>query len=102
MRAGAIHRSVCSASIRCQCGHETDRRNLGILALKENAGVARPSFFAKADAKTYYLIAQAQFHAHDFQNASLAIARAIKLNPAEPQFHALSEEIQRAQTSSPR
>jgi cytochrome c-type biogenesis protein CcmH/NrfG len=48
------------------------------------------------------LIAQAQFHAHDFQNASLAIARAIKLNPAEPQFHALSEEIQRAQTSSPR
>ena len=61
-------------------------------------------FFAKAvqqdprDAKTYYLIAQARFKARDFRNASLAITQAIKLNPTQPQFHALSEEIQRAQT----
>jgi hypothetical protein len=49
------------------------------------------------------LIAQAQFHAHDFQNASLAIARAIELNLTEPQFRALSEKIQRARTTeSPR
>jgi cytochrome c-type biogenesis protein CcmH/NrfG len=76
--------------------------------LEEKRWNRAANFFAKAveqdpgHAKTYYLIAQAQFHAHDFGNAGLAIARAIKLNPAEPRFHALREEIQLAQsTESP-
>jgi tetratricopeptide (TPR) repeat protein len=96
------------ATLRLDSNHEGAYNNLGILALKQKRWSRAAKFFAKAvqqdpgDAKTYYLIAQAQFHAHDFQNASLAIARAIELNPAEPQFHVLSEAIRRAQsTESP-
>ena len=93
------------ATLRLDSNHEGAYNNLGILALEEKRWSCAAKFFAKAvqqdphDAKTYYLIAQAQLNAHDFQNASLAIAHAIELNPAEPQFHALSEEIQRAQTT---
>src|SRR6266404_61170 len=93
------------ATLRLDSNHEGACNNLGILALEGKRCSRAATFFAKAlredpgDAKTYYLIAQAQFNAHDFQNASLAIARAIKLNPAEPQFHAFSEAIQRAQTA---
>jgi Tfp pilus assembly protein PilF len=96
------------AALSLDPNHEGACNNLGILALEEKRWNLAAKFFAKAiqqdpgDAKTYYLIAQAQFHAHDFQNASLSIARAIKINPAEPQFRALSEEIKRAQsTDSP-
>jgi len=93
------------ATLRLDSNHEGAYNNLGILALEEKHWSRAAKFLAKAvqqdpgDAKTYYLIAQAQFHAHDFQNASLAIARAIELNPAEPQFHALSETIERAQAT---
>ena len=61
--------------------------------------VSRRTHSHPRDAKTYYLIAQAHFKARDFRNASLAITQAIKLNPTQPQFHALSEEIQPAQTA---
>ncbi|MFZ3375007.1 MAG: tetratricopeptide repeat protein, partial [Chthoniobacterales bacterium] len=93
------------ATLRLDSNHEGAYNNLGILALEEKHWSRAAEFLAKAvqqdpgDSKTYYLIAQAQFHARDFQNASLAIARAIELDPAEPQFHLLSEEIQRAQTT---
>jgi Tfp pilus assembly protein PilF len=103
-----VAESYYLATLRLDSNHEGAYNNLGILALEEKRWRRAAKFFAEAmqqdprDAKTYYLIAQAQFHAHDFRNASLAIARAIKLDPAEPQFHALSEEIQRAQiTESP-
>jgi tetratricopeptide (TPR) repeat protein len=95
------------ATLRLDSNHEGAYNNLGILALEEKHWSRAAKFFARAvqqdpgDAKTYYLIAQAQFHAHDFQNARIAIAHAIELNPAEPQFRALSEEIQRAQTTQP-
>ena len=75
------------------------------MALQEERWNLAAQFFATAaqldprDAKTYYLIAQAHFKARDFRNASLAITQAIKLNPTQPQFHALSEEIRRAQTA---
>jgi Flp pilus assembly protein TadD len=96
------------ATLRLDSNHEGAYNNLGILALEEKHWSRAAKFFARAvqqdpgDAKTYYLIAQAQFNAHDFQNAGLAIARAIKLNPAGPQFRALSEAIQRAQTTESR
>lgn len=96
------------ATLRLDSNHEGAYNNLGILALEEKHWSRAAKFFTKAvqqdpgDAKTYYLIAQAQFNAHDFQNAGFAITRAIELNPAEPQFQALYEEIRRAQsTESP-
>lgn len=104
----SVAESYYLATLRLDSNHEGAYNNLGILALEEKHWSRAATFFAKAmqedpgDAKTYYLIAQAQFHARDFQNARLAIARAIRLNPAEPQFHALSEEIQRAQSADSR
>lgn len=96
-------KSYYLATLRLDPTHEGSYNNLGIVALQEERWNLAAQFFATAvqldprDAKTYYLIAQAHFKAHDFRNASLAIAQAIKLNPTQPQFHALSEEIQRAQ-----
>jgi Tfp pilus assembly protein PilF len=94
------------ATLDLDSKHEGAYNNLGVMALEQKRWSRAAGFFAQAlrqdprDAKTYYLIAQAQFHVGDFQNASLAVARAIKLNPAEPEFHALSDAIQRAQTST--
>jgi Tfp pilus assembly protein PilF len=98
-------KSYYLATLYLDSNHEGACNNLGVLALEEKRWSRAANFFAKAvqqnphDAKTYYLIAQAQLHARDFKNASLAIAHAIKLNPMEPQFHALSEEIERAQSN---
>jgi len=95
------------ATLRLDSNHQGAYNNLGVLALEEKRWSRAAGFFAKAlqkdpgDAKTYYLIAEARFHARDFQNASLAIAHAIQLNPAEREFHALRDEIQRAQTAEP-
>jgi tetratricopeptide (TPR) repeat protein len=98
-------KSYYLATLRLDPTHEGSYNNLGIVALQEERWDLAAQFFAKAaqldprDAKTYYLIAQAHFKARDFRNASLAITQAIKLNPTQSQFHALSEEIQRAQTA---
>jgi tetratricopeptide repeat protein len=97
-------KSYYLATLRLDPTHEGSYNNLGIVALQEERWNLAAQFFTKAvqqdprDAKTYYLIAQAHFKAGDFRNASLAITQAIKLNPTQPQFHALSEEIQRALT----
>jgi len=97
-------KSYYFATLHLDPNHEGAYNNLGILALEEKRWILAARFFAKAleqdpnDARSYYLIAQAQFNAHDFQNASLAIARAIELNPAQPEFRTLSEQIQRAQS----
>jgi tetratricopeptide (TPR) repeat protein len=96
-------KSYYLATLRLDPTHEGSYNNLGVVALQEERWNLAAQFFAKAvqldprDAKTYYLIAQAHFKAHDFRNASLAITQAIKLNPTQPQFDALSEEIQSAQ-----
>ena len=96
-------KSYYLATLRLDPTHEGSYNNLGIVALQEERWNLAAQFFSTAvqldprDAKTYYLIAQADFKGRDFRNASLAITQAIKLNPTQPQFHALSEEIQRAQ-----
>jgi hypothetical protein len=98
-------KSYYLATLRLDPTHEGSYNNLGIVALQEQRWDLAAQFFATAaqldprDAKTYYLIAQAHFKARNFRNASLAITQAIKLNPAQPQFHTLSEEIHRAQAA---
>jgi Tfp pilus assembly protein PilF len=103
-----VAESYYLATLRLDSNHEGAYNNLGVLALQQEHWNRAANFFAKAlqqnplDAKTYYLIAEAQFHAGNFHNASLAIARAIELNPVKPQFHVLNEEIQRAQSTESR
>jgi tetratricopeptide repeat protein len=101
----ASAKSYYFATLRLDPTHEGAYNNLGILALEEKRWSLAVRFFTNAlqqdahDAKTYYLLAQAHFNAHDFHNASLAIVQAIKLNPGQPEFRALSEEIQRELTT---
>jgi Flp pilus assembly protein TadD len=89
--------------LRLDPTHEGGYNNLGIVALEEKSWSSAAQFFQKAlqqnprEDKTYYLLAQAQFNARDFDRARLAISEAIKLNPAQPQFHALSQEIEQVQ-----
>lgn len=100
-------KSYYLATLRLDPNHEGSYNNLGILALEEKSWGLAAQFFAKAaqqdpeDAKTYYLIAQAHFRAGDFRNASLAITKAVKLDPTPLQFRALNEEIQHAQAAVP-
>jgi Flp pilus assembly protein TadD len=104
-RENEAAKSYYFATLHLDPNHEGAYNNLGILALEEKRWTLAARFFVKAleqnpnDAKTYYLIAQAQFNAHDFQNASVAIARAIKLSPDRSEFRALSDQIQRAQST---
>ena len=99
-------KSFYLATLRLDPTHEGGYNNLGILALEEKSWWSAAQFFEKAlqqnprEDKTYYLLAQAQFNAQDFDHARLAISEAIKLNPTQPQFHALSEEIERLQCAS--
>jgi hypothetical protein len=94
-------KSYYFATLHLDPTHEGSYNNLGILALEEKRWSLAASFFKKAlqqdprDAKTYYLIAQSYFYAHDLQNARFAIAQAIRLNPTDPHFQTLNEEIQR-------
>jgi hypothetical protein len=104
-RQNPAAKSYYFATLHLDPNHEGAYNNLGVLALEEKRWTLAARFFVKAleqdpnDAKTYYLIAQAQFNARDFQNASVAIARAIKLSPDRSEFRALSDQIQRAQNT---
>ena len=96
-------KSFYLATLRLDPTHEGGYNNLGIVALEEKSWSSAAQFFQKAlqqnprEDKTYYLLAQAQFNARAFDRARLAISEAIKLNPAQPQFHALSQEIEQVQ-----
>jgi len=48
------------------------------------------------NAKTYYLLAQAHFHASDILRARVEIGEALKLNAAASDFRRLSEQIEKA------
>ena len=95
-------KSYYFATLRLDPTHEGGYNNLGILALQEKRWTVAANLFRKAlqqnprEEKTYYLLAQAQFNARDLGNARLAIREAIKLNSNQPQFQALSEQIDRA------
>lgn len=77
-------RSYYFATLQLDPVHERAYKNFGVLALQDKCWSAAAEFLSKAleqnpeDAKTYYLIAQAKLHAHDFQKAGLAIAHAMK------------------------
>lgn len=92
-------KSYYLATLHLDPTHEGSYNNLGILALEEKRWSLAANFFKKAlqqdprDAKTYYLIANAHFNAGDFRSASTEIAEALKLNPTQPDFLALRDQI---------
>jgi tetratricopeptide (TPR) repeat protein len=99
-------KSYYVATLRLDPTHEGGYNNLGILALQEKHWRLAADLFTKAlqqnprEEKTYYLLAEAQFNARELSSARLAINQAIKLNSNQPQFRALSEQIEHVQAGA--
>jgi predicted TPR repeat methyltransferase len=69
-----------------------------VLALKEKRWDVAAELFARAlelnkNAKTFYLLAEAQFGAGNLLAADSAIIRALQLNPAQSEFRLLADRI---------
>ena len=75
--------------------------NLGIIALQEKRWNVAINFLQQAlarspnDAKIYYLLARAHLELDDLPQARTEIGEAIKRAPAQPEFGALEQEIER-------
>ena len=99
-------KSFYLATLRLDPTHEGGYNNLGILALQENQWELAANLFRKAleqdanEAKTYYLLAQADFNGGDIRAACEAIGAALKLDPSRPDFCDLRDRIEQARTAS--
>ncbi len=99
-------KSFYLATLRLDPTHEGGYNNLGILALQENQWTVAANLFRKAleqdpyEAKTYYLLAQADFNGGDLRAACAAIGTALKLDPSRPDFCDLRDRIEQARTAS--
>lgn len=97
----ATAKSDYLAAIRLDPQHSGAFNNLGVLALREARWDLAARFFQSAlasspnDAKTWFLLAQAERARGELSSARSAISRAIKLDPRRPEFTALREEIER-------
>jgi Tfp pilus assembly protein PilF len=94
--------SYYRATLEFDPNHQRAYNNLGVLALEEKRWNEAADFFSKAvqqdplNAKTHYLLAEANFNAGDLEGAEAEIAEALKLNPAPPEFCQLQEQIENA------
>jgi tetratricopeptide (TPR) repeat protein len=79
--------------------HKGALNNLGVLALNENHPVEAASYFQRAlaleprNAKTHYLLAKAFDLAGNRADARTEAARAVELDPAQPEFKALQDQL---------
>jgi hypothetical protein len=105
LRLAQGHRDVAKSfyftTLQLDPKHEGSYNNLGVLALEEDRGQLAANFFSKAleqnpnDPKTYYLLARAHLKIGDSQSARTEIHRAIILDPRQPEFQDLKENLER-------
>jgi Flp pilus assembly protein TadD len=105
LRLAQGHRDVAKSfyftTLQLDSKHEGSYNNLGVLALEENRGQLAATFFSKAleqnpkDPKTYYLLARAHLKIGDSQSARAEIRRAVSLDPTQPEFQDLKENLER-------
>ena len=94
-------KSYYLATLRLDPTHEGAYNNLGILALQEKRWDIAAKLFNKAleqdaaNAKSYYLLAEAHFNSGDLPHATTEVAQALKLNPNQSDFRNLFERIER-------
>ncbi len=90
------------AALHLDPTHAGAFNNLGVLALQESRWELAGRFFRHAlevspnNAKTYFLLAQAEWKAGHRAEAEAAITRALALEPNRPEFQALRTELSRA------
>jgi Flp pilus assembly protein TadD len=88
-----------AASLRLDSHHAGALNNLGLLAMREERWEVASKFFREAieqepdDAKTHYLLAEALLRMGERENARSEILKAIVLNPNQPEFLKLRDEI---------
>jgi tetratricopeptide (TPR) repeat protein len=95
--AGA--KSYYRATLHAEAKHKGALNNLGVLALEERQWAIAIKFFHAsvesdpADAKTHYLLAQAELENGDAAAALSEIQIALRLQPEQPEFRALLDTI---------
>lgn len=93
-----------AAALRLDPRHKGALNNLGVLALTEEQWSLATDFFAHTlkeyprDAKVHYLLAQALLRSGNVQDARNEIVKALELNPDQPEFVTLRDEISRLNT----
>jgi tetratricopeptide (TPR) repeat protein len=80
--------------------------NLGVIALEEQRWELAAECFARAlelngSAKTFYLLAEAQFRSGNLLAADAAIFQALELSPAQSEFQLLADRIASASNLPP-
>lgn len=94
-----VSKSFYQAVLLIDPKHKGALNNLGVIAFEAGNFEQAGMFFEQAvvqaprDAKTYYLLARTFLAESNRPAATSAIEKAIKLNPAQPEFAALREEI---------
>lgn len=94
-----VSKSFYQAVLLIDPKHKGALNNLGVIAFEAGNFEQAGMFFEQAlvqaprDAKTYYLLARTFLAENNRTAATSAIEKAIKLNPAQPEFAALREEI---------
>jgi Flp pilus assembly protein TadD len=87
------------AALKTDPAHKGALNNLGVLALDENQPNAGADYFRRAlalepqNAKTHYLLAEALAALGDHAAARREAARAVELDPNQPEFKALQEQL---------
>jgi tetratricopeptide (TPR) repeat protein len=87
------------AALRIDSKHKGALNNLGVLALNDNQSGAAVDYFQRAlaleprDAKTHYLLAKALDLAGNRDAARAEAARAVELDPEQPEFKALQDQL---------
>jgi Flp pilus assembly protein TadD len=99
--AGA--KSFYRATLKADDKHKGALNNLGVLSLDERQWGLAIKFFQAviqldpADAKAHYLLAQAELENGDTATALSEIQTALRLQPEQPEFRALSDAIRARQ-----
>lgn len=95
----AAARAAYEAVLRIDAHHKGALNNLGVLALNENDPGRAIDFFRRAlaveprNAKTHYLLAKALDLAGNRNDARLEANRAVELDPSQPEFQALQDQL---------
>lgn len=96
-------KSYYRRALQAEPHHKGALNNLGVLALEEGSWEMAIEFFRAsiqsdpADAKTHYLLARAEFENGNTATAWSEIQIALRLQPEQPEFRALSDAIRARQ-----
>ena len=103
--AGAKH--FYQSTLRLDPQHPGAWNNLGVISLEQEHWTIAAECFARAiegnqsAGKTFYLLAEAQYHAGNLLAADTAIIRALELNPDQSEFRSLAQRISIASNIPP-